>query len=267
MSNQTTTHSQNSRRDRNLDSQLRAFKMHFYPALGLYVIDEGMDKASQYAGIDIYAAEKENPENGVLIDEKCSVSKNYLEGGLSTFLQELQFRYIGDDHSESTLSGWAIDTEKQTTHYMLFIPIGTMEGTRVTRINNITAYYVSKKAINDYFASYGYTARELLDIFNSMPKDRKFKDKYNSQHEYIYIRKKDSLGRYDISEYPYDKDNYIKIVQSFNLPEQPINIPIPRKHLDRISKVVHRIYTEEESDTLLHDAENERLLEKVNAQL
>lgn len=186
---------------------------NFYPKLGadmgysFRATRKTMDKGLQISGIDAYGT-KEKP-NGALeflyIDEKCAFTRpNNL---LKTFSFEIYFK---DQHTHDWANGWFVKTEISTDYYLLLYPFfpfdklkkGTLKDKDILALEGI---FIKRAAIVGYVKECGFEMQDLLDVQEAMR---------NSDKQTLAELK-----------------NGMRIQISYDYPEQPANLLIPKKSL------------------------------------
>ena len=176
---------------------------HLYPE-HFQSIDRVNDKKRQLAGIDLFATHKDI-EGEMKIDEKAATSWAH-KMDLKTFAFELQWM-LGDEE----MGGWFIDKErlKKTTHWMCIWPRTAGEPlNRVEDIVRAEAALISVRVLRRWVRKKASKETEFLeDVIERL--------RNGSEDELQWAG--------------------LRIRISRNLPEQPINLLMPRETLRELS--------------------------------
>jgi hypothetical protein len=176
---------------------------HLYPE-HFQGIDRVNDKERQLAGIDLFATHKDI-EGEMKIDEKAATSWAH-KMDLKTFAFELQWM-LGDEE----MGGWFIDKErlKETTHWMCIWPRTAGEPlNRVEDIVRAEAALISVRLLRRWVRKKASKETESLeDVIERL--------RNGSEDELQWAG--------------------LRIRISRNLPEQPINLLMPRETLRELS--------------------------------
>ena len=176
---------------------------HLYPE-HFQSTDRVNDKERQLAGIDLFATHKDI-EGEMKIDEKAATSWAH-KMDLKTFAFELQWM-LGDEE----MGGWFIDKErlKETTHWMCIWP--RTAGEPLNRMEDIVraeAALISVRLLRRWVRKKAASASEYLeDVIERL--------RNGTEDELRWAG--------------------LRIRISRNLPEQPINLLMPREKLRELS--------------------------------
>lgn len=151
-------------------------------------------KQEQIRGVDVvlnFGGDK------YLVDEKSAT--RYLDKELKTFAFEISTKNnVGND-------GWLTSKISKTTHYMIIYPRSRTNS--IENLSSIESYLISKEKIKTFIKMCGIDISTIAQEIEKIPPESNGKS---------YIQCK----------------NFVKCVYSRNIiPEQPINILIPRNTL------------------------------------
>jgi len=191
-------------RDSNVEKEISKFlDYYFYPKTVKDFI-RYHDKTNQLLGKDVsFSIENYNQ---IIVDEKAAT--HYINKDIPTFAFELSF--LLSSHQEVT--GWFLDTNKQTEYYLLmWIKAKSNWNIKKEDIQEISATLVSRKKIMDYLETISYDGEKLIRANNKIRSNNLdgALGKSNNSSIYFFSTKK--------------------------LSEEPINIIIKRKILENLA--------------------------------
>lgn len=192
------------KRDSHVEKQVGDFlDCYFYPKI-VRDFTRYTDKVNQLIGMDVCFSIDNYKK--LIVDEKAA--SHYINQDIPTFAFELSFLLP----SKTEVLGWFIDTSKKTEYYFLMW-IKAKSHWDITKddIQEISATLVSRKKIMDYLESISYDRDKL-------------------------IRANDKIRSTSLEGALAKSKNYsVYFYSSMKLSEQPINLIIKRKVLEKIA--------------------------------
>lgn len=188
------------------------------------------DVGLQKAGIDLVLNDpnaKPGELKTMLVDEKFAVK--YMNKELDTYSFELS-----SDNNKNQ-EGWFLSASSKTTHYELVWPRSTNDG---HTIDSAEIMIVSKAAINKWLEERGINPALVLEQMRSQFHGDKLQQHYGC----TYYTQTDFSGRATkhTMTIPYSADKRktesVRVVQSLNGRENPINILMKKEDLRRIAE-------------------------------
>jgi len=191
-------------RDSNVEKEISKFlDCYFYPKTVKDFI-RYHDKANQLLGMDVsFSIENYNQ---IIVDEKAAT--HYINKDIPTFAFEISFLLP----SKTEVVGWLIDRSKKTEYYFLmWIKAKSNWNIKKYDIQEISAILVSRNKIMNYLESISYNREKLIRA-----------------NDKIRLNNLDGqLGK--------SKNSSVYFYSSMKLSEQPVNIIINRKELEKIA--------------------------------
>ena len=161
-----------------------------------YFVFREKEKDGQIRGIDLYLFPN-GSDDILLVDEKAAVE--YWDRDLETY--SIEFFTSNNVKNQ----GWFVNDISETTHYLFLCPRSLTADMR--DVYSLEGILVEKKKLKDYFRQHGIfgadDVKRLLD----------FKGMYSDGKKECYSQ------------------SGLKIVQSLNKKEMPINVLVPKKDL------------------------------------
>lgn len=173
------------------------------------------DITAQKQGADLYLYHK---GKAVVVDEKTATS--CYNRDLQTFSFELEFTKTHENNKQTRYPGWFNEKsiDNITNAYMLGYVRAPDNHKNFSVINRLEAIFVKKERVWKYIRKCGYnSAEELIEIF---------KDAIDNN--LVFINEKSMSISLKLN-------GGLKLVQSFRLQEEPLNILVPKSVLQKIS--------------------------------
>jgi len=220
----------NFHQDMNREGQLgRALDIVFYPILleqwnedeKEWSIRREIDPGLQKQGVDLTIYNTDGEEYH--IDEKAQITPRYMNGeiNLKTFVFELK-------NGRSSNIGWFLDNTNTTTHYFLYRQIHADESNNNWNITRFIMDSVKVENLKVFLTRLGLDNEFLTQIKDGLTK--------NSAPDILELISKptDFVVKYKIKKLEERLQNIIRVTQSPQLAENPVNLLI---NIEKVSNI------------------------------